>query len=44
MDVTNKDSILAAKKAIQDQEGKLHILVNKFASSLHDRTPTDLDL
>lgn len=29
MDVTNKESILAGKKIIQDKEGKLHVLVNK---------------
>jgi len=29
MDVTNKESILAAKKIIEQKEGKLHVLVNK---------------
>jgi NAD(P)-dependent dehydrogenase (short-subunit alcohol dehydrogenase family) len=29
MDVTNKESILAVKKLIEEKEGKLHILVNK---------------
>jgi hypothetical protein len=30
MDVTDKDSILEAKKNIEEKEGKLHILVNKY--------------
>lgn len=30
MDVTSKESILAAKKVIEEKEGKLHILVNKL--------------
>ena len=29
MDVTDRDSILEAKKVIQQADGKLHILVNK---------------
>jgi hypothetical protein len=29
MDVTSRDSILEAKKVIEEKEGKLHILVNK---------------
>ncbi len=29
MDVTSKESILEAKKVLQEKEGKLHILVNK---------------
>lgn len=32
MDVMNKDSILEAKKVIQEKEGSLHILVNKYVS------------
>ena len=30
MDVTDKTSIIASKKCIEEKEGKLHILVNKF--------------
>jgi hypothetical protein len=30
MDVTDKKSILKAKTYIEEKEGKLHILVNKF--------------
>ena len=30
VDVTDRDSILAAKKVIEDAEGVLHILVNKY--------------
>ncbi len=29
MDVTDKESILSATKVLEEQEGKLHILVNK---------------
>ena len=29
MDVTNRESILQAKKLIEEKEGKLHLLVNK---------------
>lgn len=29
MDVTSRESILEAKKVIQEKEGKLHVLVNK---------------
>lgn len=29
MDVTDKASIVDAKKVIEEKEGKLHILVNK---------------
>ena len=32
MDVTSKPSILEAKKVIQEKEGKLHILVNKWVA------------
>lgn len=30
LDVSNRDSITEAKKLIQEKEGKLHILVNKY--------------
>lgn len=30
MDVTNKESIAKAKKSIEEKEGRLHILVNKY--------------
>lgn len=33
LDVTSRESILAAKKVIEEKEGKLHILVNKYADS-----------
>ncbi len=32
MDATNRESIASAQKAIQTQEGRLHILVNKYVS------------
>jgi hypothetical protein len=31
MDVTDKESILAGKKIIEEREGKVNILVNKYA-------------
>ena len=34
MDVTNKDDIQRAVKKLRDDEGKLHILVNKCRSVL----------
>ena len=30
MDVTDKESILKVKNYIEQKEGKLHVLVNKF--------------
>ena len=30
MDVTEKESILKVKTYIEEKEGKLHVLVNKF--------------
>ena len=30
LDVSNRDSILEAKKTVEEKEGKLHILVNKY--------------
>ena len=30
MDVTDKESILKVKAYIEEKEGKLHVLVNKF--------------
>jgi hypothetical protein len=30
LDVSNRDSIIEAKKLIEEKEGKLHILVNKY--------------
>ena len=29
-DVTDRESILAAKKVVEEKDGKLHILVNKY--------------
>ncbi len=34
MDVTNKESIIAARDLIKEKEGKLHILVNKSVDLL----------
>ena len=34
MDVTSRESILEVKKLIQEKEGKLHILVNKYVGVL----------
>ena len=33
MDVTDKESILKVKAYIEEKEGKLHVLVNKFVRS-----------
>lgn len=33
MDVTDRESISAAQKEVQQREGKIHILVNKYAIS-----------
>jgi NAD(P)-dependent dehydrogenase (short-subunit alcohol dehydrogenase family) len=30
MDVTDKESILKVKSYIEEKEGRLHVLVNKF--------------
>jgi hypothetical protein len=30
LDVSSRDSIIEAKKLIEEKEGKLHILVNKY--------------
>ncbi len=30
LDVSSRESILEAKKLIEEKEGKLHILVNKY--------------
>jgi hypothetical protein len=32
LDVSNRDSIIEAKKLIEEKEGRLHILVNKYVS------------
>jgi hypothetical protein len=34
MDVTDKESILKVKTHIEEKEGKLHVLVNKFVAKL----------
>jgi enoyl-[acyl-carrier-protein] reductase (NADH) len=33
MDVTSKESIQKVKKEIEKEDGKLHVLVNKYVSS-----------
>ena len=35
MDVTDKESILKVKAYIEEKEGKLHVLVNKFVRSIY---------
>ena len=35
MDVTDKESILKVKTYIEEKEGKLHILVNKFVRLIY---------
>ena len=35
MDVTDKESILKVKTYIEEKEGKLHVLVNKFVRSIY---------
>jgi hypothetical protein len=32
MDVTNRESIAAGKKIVEENDGRLHILVNKFVA------------
>lgn len=39
MDVTSRESILEAKKVIEEKEGKLHVLVNKCV-----RLPSSLNI
>jgi hypothetical protein len=33
MDVTSRESIMEGKKFIEEKEGKLHILVNKYVGA-----------
>ena len=35
MDVTNKETILRIKAYIEEKEGRLHVLVNKFVRSTY---------
>ena len=40
MDVTDRQSILAGQKVLQEKEGKLHILVNKYVYAVSDEGST----